>query len=281
MKIIRPKSWAGFKRAIEDVRKEFGTYIRELDNGEVYKMDNRILFRGQADSEWPLQTTLERATHKRLHVLQYLNHATRGVKEIESFTGNNWHTKPFPEMEKEINEKQDTFRVCLPSYDYLVYLRHHGFPSPLLDWTESPYIAAFFAFSESVKSKRVAIYCYIERPESVKGGTGGSPMITVQGPYVKTHKRHFAQKAWYTVATKWEYSEERHYFCKHEDIFNSNEFSKINKQDVLIKIELPTRIRKEALKELSDYNINFFTLFQSEDSLIKTIAMKTFDQKDA
>lgn len=214
-------------------------------------------------------------------MLQYLNRAIRGVKEIESFTGNDWHTKPFPEMEKEIKETQDTFRVCLPSYDYLVYLRHHGFPSPLLDWTESPYIAAFFAFSESVKSKRVAIYCYIETPESVKGGTGGAPMITVKGPYVKTHKRHFAQKAWYTIATKWEDSEERHYFCKHEDIFNSNEYDKINKQDVLIKIELPTRMRKEALKELSDHNINFFTLFQNEDSLIKTIAMKTFDQKDA
>ncbi len=43
------------------------------------------------------------------------------------------------------------------------------------------------------------------------------------------------------------------------------------------KIVLPADQRLEALKRLEDYNINHFTLFQSEDALIKTVATRVFD----
>ncbi len=275
MEIKRVETWQGFVEAIENLRETYGLFRRELDNGKVHEDRNLLLFRGQSSAEWPLLTTLERKTGTPFHVLKYLHYATRHVSEIESFTETRWSVPDYPALEAELKEKQEAFRVVLPAYDFLVYLRHHDFPSPLLDWTESPYIAAYFAYINATKDD-VAVYCYIERPERIKGGTGGTPMITLKGPHVTTHKRHFAQKSWYTVSTQWNYKEERHYFCPHEKIFERED----PKQDLLFKIALPISERKKALAYLNDYNINHFTLFQSEDSLIKALATREFDIHD-
>jgi len=272
METRRVRSWKGFIRVLDELRTRYGIYRRELEDGRVFEVSNRLLFRGQTSQKWPLQTTLERKTSALFHVLKYLHHATKYANEIESFTGTRWKVPDYPELEAELKEKQESFRVVLPAYDYLVYLRHHGFPSPLLDWTESPFIAAYFAYIDTT-AHDPAVYCYIERPELVKGGQGGSPMITLKGPYVTTHKRHFAQKAWYTIATKWDATEEKHYFCRHEEVFDRND----KKQDILFKIILPLSERQSVLRHLNDYNINHFTLFQSEDSLIKALSTKEFD----
>jgi hypothetical protein len=271
MKIIRVRSWGGFLAAIRRVRRDHGVYRREMDDGTKFTKETRILFRGQSDSRWKLETTLERATTEPYNVLRYTHSAAHHVYEIESFTGASWDVPPFPVYEKLIKDRSDVFDAFLPYYNYMVYLRHHGFPSPLLDWTESPFIAAHFALANSA-ARSAAVYCYIERPELIKGGTGGEPMITLKGPYVRTHKRHYAQKAWYTISTKWNYTEGARYFCPHERVFEKG----TERQDLLIKIVLPRSVRSSALAELNDYNINDFTLFQTEDSLIKALAAKEF-----
>jgi hypothetical protein len=65
---------------------------------------------------------------------------------LEHYTDERWNLRSFPEYAREIAELQDVMRVELPCYPYLAYLRHHGFPSPLLDWTESASVAAYFAY---------------------------------------------------------------------------------------------------------------------------------------
>jgi hypothetical protein len=77
--------------------------------------------------------------------------------EVETFTGTNWEIPNYDEVVKTVTTDYDVFSLGgtfgrTPGYEYMAYLRHHGFPSPLLDWTRSPYIAAYFAFSNAMAS---------------------------------------------------------------------------------------------------------------------------------
>jgi hypothetical protein len=273
MENISLKKWSEFKPTIDEIRRDYGYHAVAISDNQPIEFSNTILFRGQQSSKWELETTLERKTQEVFTLRRYLYVATKSVNELESYTGQKWNVKDFPDLIEEAEKKQSQFHLYLPNYDYLIYLRHHGYPSPLLDWTESPYIAAYFAMCESSSDENVAVYAYIETPRGGKSLGSEKPRISVQGPYVSTDKRHFAQKAWYTVATRWSSQNEEHTFCPHREVFEKPE----NDQDVLIKITIPSSDRKIALRELNDFNINHFTLFQNEDALIKALSIKDFD----
>jgi hypothetical protein len=275
MKQTESIRWNEFGGLVKDIRAEYGYHEIPLSDDEVFRQRNTVLFRGQSDSSWQIQTTLERKTSRKLSVGQYIYYASKYAREIEAFTGQSWDTLSYHEIEQEINSEQDSFLPHLPSYGYLVYLRQYGFPSPLLDWTESPYVAAFFAYwgATSTEVDNVSIYAYVDSRDGVRGGWEGSPMIKVMGPNVRTRKRHFAQKSWYTIATQWDSERQEHFFCPHERVFESSDPT----QDILIKIDIPSSDRFDALTDLSDYNINPFTLFQTEEKLIKSIELKVFD----
>src|SRR5262249_15416048 len=154
------------------------------------------------------------------------------------------------------------------NYDLWVYLRHLGFPSPLLDWSESPYVAQFFAFETQRKVDRVAVYVFIERVGTTKGGIVGEARIDLQGPYTRSHRRHYQQQAWYTIATEF-YNKKAHCFLPHNKVFENEEEPN---QDILYKITLPMKDRLDALKKLYEYNITSFSLFGSEDALVNMLA---------
>jgi hypothetical protein len=263
------KSWKEFSEEIEKISQQYGTH--ELAGRQVR---NQILYRGHSDSKWRLTTTLERFSNTDWSILLYLHVADLCKPELESYLDRSWNIPDWPELERSLRERLKSGYVSLPHYDYLVFLRHHGFPSPLLDWSKSAYIAAFFAFEERVEAERAAIFAYIETPAGTKGGTSGSPQVTVQGPYVRTHKRHFVQQAQYTVATEIRNGE--HFFVSHETVFRECRAD----QDVLIKLTLPRSERPEVLRALYDYNITRFSLFQTDEALVRTLAYKEMETRD-
>jgi hypothetical protein len=113
--------------------------------------------------------------------------------------------------------------VLRHSATYLAHLRHCGFPSPLLDWSKSPYVAAYFAFARAKHDGDVAIFAYRERANSAGFKISGSdtPQIVSFGPIVKTHKRHFRQQSRYTACIRWE--SDRWFFEPHDNVFGQKD----------------------------------------------------------
>lgn len=113
-----------------------------------------MLFRGQRDAGWNLETSLERECTWDITLDEYFRVVTSIQPEIERQTEKRWTTAPDYSGYKSWLQSLDQGAVIpallsLPGYEYLAYLRHHGFPSPFLDWTRSSNIAAYFAFADA------------------------------------------------------------------------------------------------------------------------------------
>ena len=167
--------------------------------------------------------------------------------------------------------KQDSRLFCFPPpgvYAYLVYLRHHGFPSPLLDWSQSPYVAAFFAFRDSlVETEKRSIYVYTESPRGAKAGAVGEPSIRAIGPYVRAHRRHFLQQCDYTICGEFDIPSSQWRFASHQYVFDHSRPG----QDYLWRFDLPSAERIKVLRSLDERNLNAFSLLGSEESLLETM----------
>lgn len=155
----------------------------------------------------------------------------------------------------------------LPHYELLCHSRHLGFPSPLLDWTQSLYVALFFAYKLAKKDANPAIFILEPAESSIWGSS--EAVINIVGPYVKTHKRHYSQQSQYTTCTQEVNGE--NLFVNHEKaLAHTPENQKIH------KFTLKSQEKEAALLRLYRMNINNYTLFSNEESLMETLAYKEF-----
>jgi hypothetical protein len=240
---------------------------------ETAKAPTPLLYRGQSDSNWDLKTSLERRCPDRSFSLsEYYRLILSIAPEIRSFTGLNWELPDRGVALEEWVRHYDMFGG-LKAYDYLVYLRHHNFPSPLLDWTGSPYIAAYFAFAWAGEgAEAVAIYAYSEMPNNLKRHSSAEPTIFAHGPIVSAHKRHFRQQSSYTACMIFDESDGWSFY-PHQKLLEGGTVG----QDVVWKIVIPISEREKVLRMFDKYNLNAFSLFDSEEGLMETLALRNID----
>jgi hypothetical protein len=132
-------------RALQMGWGEFKAYISGLAG-------KRHLFRGQ-NAQWRLRTAFHRY----------------GRADLRRFTN-----VDIKVLHRRLSVRtRHMFDLSKPDENgaFFNLVQHHGYPTPLLDWTYSPYVAAFFAFREVSKSeaagadssKRVRIFVLDER----------------------------------------------------------------------------------------------------------------------
>ena len=180
----------------------------------------------------------------------------------------------FKDPNDEYGTTGSTTRDCLK---YLIYLRHHGFPSSLLDWTECPYIAAYFAFKHDKQpdAEHAAIFAYLGWAGCSRTSASSESSIEPIGTTVIAHKRHSVQQSWYTVAFQKHYCDKFEHYSSHEDAFGNTGGQPSTgvggKQDFLRKFVIPIGERPNVRRELCERKITQESLFSAEeDSLSDT-----------
>ena len=151
-------------------------------------------YRGQRDPSWILQTTFHRhAEDFNLTLPDYLNSI-------------------IPEIHHYVSAQYDEiFNLQIPEEfgSFLALIQHHGFPTPLLDWTLSPYVAAYFAYRDvdvkSPQTDHVKIYVFdfqewiatFEQPVDLREWE--KSYVSVIRPFAKYNPRLIPQRGTYTV----------------------------------------------------------------------------------
>lgn len=113
---------------------------------EIFSLDRFFLspfiFRGQGNKSWELGTSIERAK-KNFSVRTYTNNYS-----IEE----QW-------MMHEFKRKYPLFSSLLPkqndNFEWLAIMQHHGAPTRLLDFTESIFVATYFAINDAVTDSSI------------------------------------------------------------------------------------------------------------------------------
>lgn len=96
---------------------------------QVNELPNHFIFRGQADAAWPLKSSLERVIGA--------GWSAETAQKFEDFALQQFRSK-FHLYDHENSHPSSKLA-------WLSVMQHYGVPTRLLDFTESPYIALYFA----------------------------------------------------------------------------------------------------------------------------------------
>ncbi|UPJ40836.1 FRG domain-containing protein [Bradyrhizobium sp. 40] len=223
---------------------EFRHHVRDLS-------PYRYVFRGQENNSWRLRTSFHRT--QRADLIRYMQ---LDVNELHRhLSGLTTHL---------FNLTSDIEYAA-----FLSLAQHHGYPTPLLDWTYSPFISAYFAFKKAgppVEKVRIFLFDrqqWVTDWMQLQRIAPARLHFSIIDAVALNNARKIPQQALATVTNA-------------EDIEDYIGSKETDTRKYLQAIDLPTAQREQVLKELNLMGINAGSLFPGLDGACSQLRDRFF-----
>lgn len=219
---------------------------------------DRFVFRGQSNNAWKLRTSFHRTG--RANLVRFTTYDMAALLQRLS--------PLLPQLFDLQNPVHNAGFVALA--------QHHGYPTPLLDWTRSPFIAAFFAYRSisnivadtAPTDQKVRIYLldqanWLRLPQAVRVSPN-PPHVSVLHAMAFANPRLIPQQA---LSTMTNVDDVEAYFIEAERQMN---------MQFLSAIDLPVAQRREVIRELAFMGITAGSLFPGLEGACEELKEKQF-----
>jgi hypothetical protein len=212
--------------------------------------EHSYVWRGQPRSDWSISSSLDR-------LFQRLNRVGSDPDELEKYSQE--HLESFKYATRG---RRGANPASLLENEWWALGQHFGLATPLLDWTRSPFAAAYFAFDEigSEPTKHRVVCGLDQRAVKLRSDQlldeqsfekGRPPVIEFVDPMSDENQRLVSQSGLFTRAPIGIPVEQ---WVKRE--FRGSPYP------VLLRIKIPDSDRLGCLRTLNRMNINHVSLFQ-------------------
>lgn len=275
---IAINSWIETRHLLDSMKAKVGIWV----------------FRGQGDKEWKLSTRFER--------------------DAERYNCSKWFYQNRERfMLREFQRRAHHFEHKLPDLDnpveWLSYLQHHGGSTRLLDFTDSFYVAAFFAMETSIVDSAIWAININSLTKSLKfNGLSGETqlyeiivqrhkemanscisskeeaedLVLVIDPFLQ-HERLWVQQGLFLFPCNRREPFEKNlcatFGLDFESLVSTNatkiEIKEVERFDFteisVLKIVVPTALHSKGLYDLHDMNVTPATLFPGLDGFARSL----------
>jgi hypothetical protein len=236
------------------------------------KLSENWAFRGQLNTRWELRNAIERTDFIRLYngiEAEFVQEFKRGARNYLA--------------------KDETPEHLI---EWLALMQHHGAPTRLLDFSKSPFVAAFFAFEEcgDAAEENTAIWAINANFLKIKAAEVLAEHFGVELEE-SNHRIHEALFEKIFFANKYSlvfpvepfrmnrrYSLQQSIFVStgtgHQPFMEQLGFLDDAISKAVLKIELPANLQKEVLRDLQRMNMNRASLFPDLDGYAASLRLR-------